>query len=113
MDDVLHTVRMEEAWDTLGWVQYKLSHTTEAEKYLEPAWVLSEDGIMANHLCQVYASEQRTHDAIHMCQVALYRLPSAGELSPTSLNDELVKTRARLESLSPGAAKGKRFEECD
>ena len=50
-------------WDTLGWVQFKIGHLEEAEKYLSAAWRLGESPTMGTHLGIVYEKEGKKHEA--------------------------------------------------
>ena len=79
------------AWDTLGWAYFQLADWAQAEKYLNAAWVLSENATSADHLGQVYERQGRKADAIRAYQLAL------------AAKSDLPETRARLEKLG-GAA---------
>jgi tetratricopeptide (TPR) repeat protein len=53
LDDLRKTQRLAAYWDTLGWVDSRMSHFEEAEEYLRAAWMLTQDGMVASHLCVV------------------------------------------------------------
>lgn len=74
-DDLAHTQRLTAYWDTLGWVHNRMNTLDQAEKYLNAAWKISQNGVTASHLCQVYERQHKTQAAIQMCRFALYRLP--------------------------------------
>lgn len=59
------------SWDTLGWVCYQMGDLAEAEKYLVASWNLSQRGIVADHLGQVYLKQRKRQAAIHTWQLAL------------------------------------------
>jgi tetratricopeptide (TPR) repeat protein len=119
-------------WDTLGWVQFRLGHYDQAEMYLHAAWVLSEEGIVADHLGQVYEREKQPEKAIHMYRLAVaapdsgglakdvvrQRLDHLGVKAPTSpldafrdrSGDELSQLRSvKLKRLIPGSATAEFF----
>jgi tetratricopeptide (TPR) repeat protein/transglutaminase-like putative cysteine protease len=58
-------------WDTLGWVDFRLGHDDEAEKYLRAAWQLSQSPDVANHLGWLYQKEGRKHEAGEYYALAL------------------------------------------
>ena len=37
-------------WDTLGWVDERISKLDDAEQYLRASWNLTQDGVVAGHL---------------------------------------------------------------
>ncbi len=90
-EDLTPTISLASYWDTLGWIFFKLDNRTEAEKYLNAAWTLSLNGLVADHLGQLYESQKKMKDAARMYNYALSRLRSE---SP-----QAVITRKRLESL--------------
>lgn len=96
--DLPHMSSIAASWDTLGWVFFRMNKLADAEKYLDAAWTLSLDPIVADHLGQVYALEHKRQSAIRMEQVAL----AAGMRIPGDERQELI---ARLEQLSPGSSK--------
>jgi len=49
-------------WDTLGWVHFRMGHFEEAEGYLRPAWNLTQDPVIADHLQQVYDKQKKKRD---------------------------------------------------
>lgn len=53
-------------WDTLGWVYFKENSLTEAEKYLQAAWSLSQYSEVGDHLGQVYEKLGNRQAAIKM-----------------------------------------------
>ncbi len=97
-DENLHsTQRIGSFWDTLGWVHFRLGHLDEAEKYLRASWMLTQQGIAADHLGQLYELRQRRTDAIHMYRLAI-RANSANGPS-----GDLAQIQAHLSHLVPGA----------
>ena len=69
--DLACMVKIGMYWDTLGWVHFRLGHLDQAEGYLYAAWLLSEGGIEAGHLGQVYEQQKKMDQAIHMYRLAL------------------------------------------
>jgi tetratricopeptide (TPR) repeat protein/ubiquitin-protein ligase len=66
-------------WDTLGWIYFKMDDLARAERYLEPAWQLGQEGAVGDHLGQVYEKEQKLPAALHMYILALEANPRSEE----------------------------------
>jgi tetratricopeptide (TPR) repeat protein len=96
--DLACVVKIGAYWDTLGWVHFRLGHLDQAESYLYAAWLLSEGGIEADHLGQVYEQQKKMDQAIHMYRLALSTPESHG---PGGGWDEM---RHRLEVLTGAKA---------
>lgn len=75
-------------WDTLGWIYFKMGDLARAESYLNSAWLLSQDGLMGDHLGQVYEKEQKLPAALHMYNLAL------------EVNPRLEETASRMRNLT-------------
>ena len=97
LDDFQSASRIASYWDTLGWVHFRLGRLEDAEQYLHSAWTLSQNGVIAGHLGQLYEAKQRKTDAIHM-----YRLALRASTSSLSGGDE-ARIKARLTHLDPSA----------
>jgi tetratricopeptide (TPR) repeat protein len=91
-EDLACTQSIGNAWDTLGWVQFRLGHLDQAESYIHAAWLLSQASVVGDHLGQVYEQEKKTEKAIHV-----YRLALAVPEPPGGSRDE---TRQRLQNLT-------------
>jgi tetratricopeptide (TPR) repeat protein len=74
--------------DTLGWIYFKMGDSVRAESYLNSAWQLSQDGLVGDHLSQVYEKEQKLPAALHMYNLAL------------EANPRLEETPARMRNLA-------------
>ena len=46
-------------WDTLGWVYFRMGQFDKAENYLRPAWMMTQDPVIADHLQQVYDKQKK------------------------------------------------------
>ncbi len=75
-------------WDTIGWIYFKMGDLARAENYIKAAWQLSQDGVVGDHLGQIYEKERKLPDALHTYNLAL-------EASPG-----LEATRSRVSGLS-------------
>ena len=75
-------------WDTLGWIYFKRGNLPLAETYLKAAWELRQDGVIGDHLGQIYEKEHKLTDALHMYNLAL-------EASPN-----MPETQARMRTLA-------------
>ena len=102
-EDLECTRRIGYVWDTLGWTEFRLGHFEDAENYLNAAWTLMQDAVVAEHLGEVYERENENDKAAHM-----YRLALAGSGSHSA---DLDETKPRLKRLDrtegkPLASKG-------
>lgn len=70
-EDLLSTRKLSSYWDTLGWVHFRSGNFGQAESFLNAAWLLSQDPVVADHLGQVYEQQKKTAKAIHMYRLAL------------------------------------------
>jgi tetratricopeptide (TPR) repeat protein len=68
-------------WDTLGWIYFKMGDLAKAESYLNSAWQLGQNGIMGDHLGQVYEKEKKPAAALHMYNLALEVDPRMSDTS--------------------------------
>ena len=93
-DDLACTQRLGYIWDTLGWIHFRLGHLEQAESYIRASWLLSQEGLVADHLGQIYEQQKQNEKAIHLYRLAL-ATPEAH--SSSSSWDE---TRHRLEHLT-------------
>ena len=102
------TEKLAAYWDTLGWVDDRMSKLDEAEVYLQAAWKLTQDGVVASHLCQVYERLHKTASAIRMCRLAVYRIPMSEQLALRQYKPEMDEAQHRLDHLtgSSTASKG-------
>jgi len=66
-------------WDTLGWIYFKMGDLARAESYLNSAWQLGQDGLVGDHLGQVYEKQQKLAAALHMYNLALEANPRLEE----------------------------------
>ena len=73
--------------DSLGWVEFRLGNTTEAQRILETAFKSKPDAEIAAHLGEVLWSQGRKAEATAMWKTGL-------NLNPN--NDTLVETLKRL-----------------
>ncbi len=106
-NDLRGVTKLTAAWDTLGWGYFQSGDNGKAEQYIDASWRVSQDGIVADHLGQIYARQGKPQQAIRMWQLAL------------AANSGLEETRERLRkaggSVFPGhptvvrGAKGVKF----
>ncbi|MFL6307404.1 MAG: DUF3857 domain-containing protein [Candidatus Sulfotelmatobacter sp.] len=71
LKDLLSSAPLLAYWDTLGWVYFRMGEYESAESYLRSAWEARQDGLVADHLGQVYEKEQKLPMALHMYNLAL------------------------------------------
>jgi hypothetical protein len=91
-EDLRCTQKIGNAWDTLGWIHFRLGHLDQAESYLHAAWLLMQVSVVADHLGQVYEQEKKTEKALHMYHLAL--------ATPQAYGGSWDETRHRLEHLT-------------
>jgi tetratricopeptide (TPR) repeat protein len=99
------TLSLAYSWATLGFVHQRLGHPEDAEKFLLAAWKLSQSGVAAAHLCELYVDQHKTQSALHMCRLARSRLPLEKDPFGYHVPELIVQNDARLEKLSPGSSK--------
>ena len=98
-EDLAHTQRLASYWDTLGWVYSRMSDLEQAERYLDAGWKMSQHGVIAGHLCQVYERLHKTQAAIQMCEFALYRIPLMGSPEMYGSGHQMGEIQDRLKHL--------------
>jgi len=96
-EDLGYTPSLAAYWDTLGWIYFHMEHLQEAKKYLNAGWTVSQDGLIADHLGQVYEHEGKQQAAIRMYQLALFSFNVQH-----AAKDAEQETRSRLARLQPG-----------
>ncbi|MFZ0518489.1 MAG: DUF3857 domain-containing protein [Acidobacteriaceae bacterium] len=62
-------------WDTLGWIDFKQAKYSDAERYIDAAWLLTQNADVADHLRQTYEKEGKLADARHMQLLAAAARP--------------------------------------
>jgi Tfp pilus assembly protein PilF len=88
--DLQLTLAITAYWDTLGWIYFKMGDLARAESYLTPAWQLRQEGLVGDHLGQVYEKQKKLPAALHMYNLAL------------EANPRLEETSARVRNLANG-----------
>lgn len=66
-------------WDTLGWIYFKMGDLGRAESYLNSAWQLGQNGVVGDHLGQVYEKQHKLPEALRMYNLALEANPRLEE----------------------------------
>ena len=107
MEDVTKIFKVAAYWDTLGWVDERMSNLEVAEQYLRASWNLTQDGVVAGHLCHLYKRVHKTALAIEMCRVAIYRIPMSEGLALSQYKTERDAAQENLDHLTGGADKAK------
>jgi tetratricopeptide (TPR) repeat protein len=107
VEDLRKIQRLSAYWDTLGWADERMSKLDEAEQYLQPAWRLTQDGVVAGHLCHMYKREHKVEAAIRMCRMALYRMSMSQQLASGQYKTEMNAAQENLDHLTGGAEKSK------
>ena len=106
-EDLRKISKLAAYWDTLGWANERISELRVAEQYLRASWKLTQDGVVAWHLCQLY---QRTHQitsAIEMCGLAVHRIPMSEQLPLSQYKTAFETAQKSLDHLTVGIAKSK------
>lgn len=98
-------VKLASSWATLGWVQQRLGKSDDAEKTLLASWKLTQNGVAAAHLCEVYIVQNKTQLAQQMCLFARNRLPMEQHALQYRVPDLMEKNNARLERIAAGSTK--------
>jgi tetratricopeptide (TPR) repeat protein len=103
--DQFHSLKLAAYWGTLGYVQQRLGKSDDAEKTLTAAWKLSQDGVAAAHLCELYVAEHKPQAALRMCRLARQRLPATQNPFFYHVSELIEQNDARLEKLIPAGSK--------
>jgi tetratricopeptide (TPR) repeat protein/transglutaminase-like putative cysteine protease len=101
LDDLQHIFPLAAYWDTLGWANERMTHMDLAEQYLKAAWRLTQNGVVAGHLCHLYKRVHQDALAVEMCHLAIYRIPLSEGLDPNEAQTEIAAARENLALLSP------------
>jgi tetratricopeptide (TPR) repeat protein len=90
-------------WDTLGWIYFKMNNLARAKSYLAPAWQLRQEGLVGDHLGQVYEKQKQFPAALHMYNLALEANPRLDEtparirnLAKVPLSEKRLNAREEL-----------------
>jgi tetratricopeptide (TPR) repeat protein/transglutaminase-like putative cysteine protease len=100
VEDLPNIYSLAAYWDTLGWVHAQTSNLEAAELYLRAAWKLTQDGVIASHLCQVYERMHKMSAAIQMCRLAAYRLPQTNGIQLDLYTAEMQELQKRIRRLT-------------
>jgi hypothetical protein len=96
VEDLQDIFKLSATWDTIGWVNEHMSNMSAAEQYLQASWKLTQDGIVAGHLCHLYRRTHETANGIRMCRLALTQLPLSKQMP---LDDYKIESAAAEENL--------------
>jgi tetratricopeptide (TPR) repeat protein len=99
-DDLLLPLTIGAYWDTLGWIYYKMGNLALAESYLNSAWQVRQDGVVGDHLGQVYEKQQKLAAALQMYSLALEANPRLTETQERMR--KLAKVPLPAHRVSPG-----------
>ena len=84
------------SWARIGWARFRRDENLPAVQFLTAAWLLSQSGVVADRLAQVYEKQGQAAKAAHF-----YALALAAGVS----NEEAKDSRSRLAKLSSDPAK--------
>jgi tetratricopeptide (TPR) repeat protein/transglutaminase-like putative cysteine protease len=104
MEDVRNIFKVAAYWDTLGWVDERNSNLDVAERYLRASWNLTQDGVVAGHLCHLYKRVHKVGLAIEMCRLAIYRIPLSSGVALSQYKTEIDAAQENLNHLTNGTA---------
>ena len=91
---------IDRAWDTLGWVYFRMGETGKAEKYISAAWKLGHEGIVADHLGEIYEKQGKHEDAIHVWTLAVAADKNLDDAKQRLANADVAPTPKVVEELS-------------
>jgi tetratricopeptide (TPR) repeat protein len=100
VEDLRKIFQLAAYWDTLGWINERLSNMEPAERYLKASWRLDQDGVVAGHLCHLYRREHKTAAAIQMCRLAISRMSVSQQVAFGGYNTELAAAQENLRFLT-------------
>ena len=105
VEDLSNIAKVAAYWDTLGWVDERMSNLDEADRYLRASWRLTQDGVVAGHLCHMYKREHKNAVAIEMCRMAINRMSMSQQTSLEQYRTEVAAAQENLNLLPTGKAK--------
>ncbi|HVZ18204.1 MAG TPA: tetratricopeptide repeat protein, partial [Terriglobales bacterium] len=70
MAAIFYTLQVTSAWDTLGWIYFRMGQLDKAVSYLRPAWMITQSSTQGDHLAQVYQQQGKIKEAEHTYQLA-------------------------------------------
>jgi tetratricopeptide (TPR) repeat protein len=105
LGDLERVMTLAAYWDTLGWVHERLSNLDAAERYLQASWKLSQDGVVAGHLCHLYRRTHQKAAAIQMCEMAISRMSMSNRAASSEYVTEMAAAQENLSYLTGKAAK--------
>ena len=73
---IAHTRDYALLWDTAGWIYFRLGDLKSAESYIRAAWLLGQDGIVGEHLGEIYEKLEMKKEAAHTYQLAFAAMQS-------------------------------------
>jgi tetratricopeptide (TPR) repeat protein/transglutaminase-like putative cysteine protease len=65
------TYQLSLVWDTLGWVYFQSGDTNRSESFVRAAWLLGQEGIVGEHLGEIYEKQGKSKEAAHVYELAL------------------------------------------
>lgn len=77
-----------------------MSNLGDAEQYLRASWKLTQDGMVAGHLCHLYKRTHKIGLAIEMCRLAVYRIPMSEGLALSQYKTEMDAAQENLKHLT-------------
>ena len=107
VEDLKRIFKVAAYWDTLGWVDERMSNLEEAEQYLQASWKLTQDGVVAGHLCHLYERAHKVGLAIQMCRMAVNRMSMSQQLALSQYKVEMDEVQKTLDHLTEGTPKSK------
>lgn len=100
IEDLQRVIKIAAYWDTLGWTDERMSNMEQAERYLQASWRLTQDGVVAGHLCHLYKRMHQNTSAIQMCRMAISRMSLSTQLTPQEYGTEMAAAQENLNLLT-------------
>lgn len=93
---IAHTRDYALLWDTAGWIYFRLGDLKSAESYIRAAWLLGQDGIVGEHLGEIYEKLELKKEAAHTYQLAFAAMQSVPppSIAPPGLGDVPSETQS-------------------
>jgi tetratricopeptide (TPR) repeat protein len=98
--DLASNFRLGAYWDTVGWVAERMSKFEDAERYLKASWTLSQDGVVAGHLCHMYRRIHKETLAAENCRLAMFRIPLSQGAALDEARTEMAAATENLVQLT-------------
>ena len=92
------TYQFSMVWDTVGWIYFQRGDAAKAESFVRASWVLAQQGVVGEHLGEIYEKLGKKTEAAHA-----YELAMAASFTPVPVSVPNGPVRMALSPSNAGA----------